>query len=147
MGQPMRLFTRLFTGKSFKSFDWSVCTGVHQHCLLVNQNIVYSYTLILLPVNIIAQFIVYKYSLYCGQNIDYYQHVIAQFNVEFGINSTCDALNSIPLRRMLFRALLVLLIPNTTVNSPNAIQGTTRAINPKYHSKLAECYLGHYSCY
>ena len=42
--------------------------------------------------------------------------MIAQFTVEFGINSTCNALNSIRLRLMLFRALLVLLIPNSTVN-------------------------------
>ena len=42
--------------------------------------------------------------------------MITQFTVEFGINSTCNALNSIWLRLMLFRALLVLLIPNTTVN-------------------------------
>ena len=40
--------------------------------------------------------------------------MIAQFTVEFGINSMSNALNSI--RLMLFRALLVLLIPNTTVN-------------------------------
>ena len=42
--------------------------------------------------------------------------MIAQFTVEFGINSTCNALNSIRLCLMLFRELLVLLIPNTTVN-------------------------------
>ena len=42
--------------------------------------------------------------------------MIAQFTAEVGINSTCNALNSIWLHLMLFRALLVLLIPNTTVN-------------------------------
>ena len=42
----------------------------------------------------------------------YFPCMIAQFTVEFGINSTCNALNSIRLRLMLF--------------------------NPKYHSKL--CY-------
>ena len=42
--------------------------------------------------------------------------MITQFTVEFGINSTCNAINSIRLHLMLFRPLLMLLIPNTTVN-------------------------------
>ena len=42
--------------------------------------------------------------------------MIAQFTAEFGINSTCNALNSIWLHLMLFRTLLVLLISNSTVN-------------------------------
>ena len=46
----------------------------------------------------------------------YSLYVITQFTAEFGINSTCNALYSILLRLVLFRKLLVLLIPNTTVN-------------------------------
>ena len=56
--------------------------------------------------------------------------MIAQFTVEFGINSTSNALNSIQLHLMLFRALLVLLIPNTTVNC--AITYTYRSYKIDY---------------
>ena len=42
--------------------------------------------------------------------------MIEQFTAEVGINNTCNALNTIRPHLMLFRALLVLLIPNTTVN-------------------------------
>ena len=42
--------------------------------------------------------------------------VITHFTVESGINSTCNALNDIWLYIILFRALLVLLISNATVN-------------------------------
>ena len=42
--------------------------------------------------------------------------MIAQFTVVLGINNTCNVQNSIRLRLMLFWTLLVLLIPNTTVN-------------------------------
>ena len=41
--------------------------------------------------------------------------ILGPFSRDYG-NSTCNVLNSIRLRLMLFRALLVLLIPNTTVN-------------------------------
>ena len=42
--------------------------------------------------------------------------MIAQYTVVFGINSTCNVQNTIWLRLMLFWTLLMLLIPNTTVN-------------------------------
>ena len=59
--------------------------------------------------------------------------MIAQFTVVFGINSTCNALNIIWLRLMLFRALLVLLIPNTTVNCAITY---TKSRDPFYASPI-----------
>ena len=67
-------------------------------------------------------------NIYIADHILYmYQCLMCAYYIRYWFCPTCNALNSIQLCLMLFRAILVLLIPNTTVNC--AITYTNRYID------------------
>ena len=86
---------------------------------------------------------------YIADHILYmYQCLMCAYYIRYWFCPTCNALSSIQLCLMLFRAILVLLIPNTTVNC--AITYTNRYIDDPilymYQCLMCAYYIRYWFC-